>query len=101
MVDGNADRSRRGPNAEGHRLGHRVGPPTDRLVGFGRVLTDEVYLAVILDVIVAAEWRSLGLGKMILDAIVGHPKLVGVRSLELVCQPDLMPFYGRWGFTDG
>ena len=74
--------------------------PTDRLVGFARVLTDEVYLAVILDVIVAAESRSLGVGKFLLDAIVGHPRLTGVRSLELVCKPDLMPFYRRWGFTD-
>ncbi|MEV0808960.1 hypothetical protein [Micromonospora sp. NPDC050200] len=23
-----------------------------------------------------------------------------MRSFELVCQPDLMPFYWRWGFTE-
>jgi len=29
-----------------------------------------------------------------------HPQLAGVRSVELVCQPELVPFYRRHGFTD-
>lgn len=71
-----------------------------RLVGFARVLTDGVYLAVVLDVIVAPDSRGAGLGARLLDAVVGHPRLAAVRSVELVCQPDLLPFYRRWGFTD-
>lgn len=74
--------------------------PTDRLVGFARVITDEVYLAVVLDVIVTSEWRGSGLGAMLLDAVVGHRRLAAVHSVELVCQPELVPFYRRWGFTD-
>ena len=74
--------------------------PSGRLVGFARVLTDEVYLAVVLDVIVAPDVRGTGLGATLLDAIVGHPRLAAVRSIELVCQPEVMPFYRRWGFTD-
>jgi GNAT superfamily N-acetyltransferase len=72
----------------------------DRLVGFARVLTDEVYLALLLDVIVAPNARGSGLGRVVLDAVVSHPRLAGVRSLELVCQPELVPFYRLWGFTD-
>jgi len=78
-------------------LTHR---PSGRLVGFARVLTDEVYLAVVLDVIVAGDARGSGLGALLMDAVVRHPRLAGVRSVELVCQPELMPFYRRWGFTD-
>lgn len=74
--------------------------PSDRLAGFARVITDEVYLAVVLDVIVERRSRGAGLGAMLLDAIVGHPRLAGVRSVELVCQPELVPFYRRWGFTE-
>jgi predicted GNAT family N-acyltransferase len=70
------------------------------LTGFARALTDEVYLAIILDVIVAPSHRGTGLGAALLDAIVNHPKVSGARSVELVCQPDLMPFYRRWGFTE-
>ena len=71
-----------------------------RLAGFARVLSDEVYLALILDVIVSPRLRGTGLGAALMDAIVNHPKVRGARSVELVCQPDLMPFYRRWGFTD-
>jgi GNAT superfamily N-acetyltransferase len=70
------------------------------LAGFARVLTDEVYLALILDVIVAPEHRGTGLGAALMEAIVNHPKVSGARSIELVCRPDLMPFYRRWGFTE-
>jgi GNAT superfamily N-acetyltransferase len=72
----------------------------DRLVGFARVLTDDTYLAVVLDVVVASEYRERGLGRMLLNAIVAHPRLSAVQSLELVCQPELIPFYRRWGFSD-
>lgn len=73
---------------------------SSRLAGFARVLTDEVYLALVLDVIVAPAHRGTGVGAALMDAIVKHPKVSGVRSVELVCQPDLMPFYARWGFTE-
>ena len=36
---------------------------------------------------------------MLMDAIVEHPRLDGIESLELVCQLDLVAFYERWGFT--
>jgi hypothetical protein len=72
----------------------------DRLVAFARVITDGVYLAMVLDVIVSDNRRGAGLGRTLLDSIVGHPALADVQSVELVCQPNLVPFYRRWGFTD-
>lgn len=73
---------------------------SDRLLAFARVLTDFTYVALIVDVIVATEARGSGLGAMLMDIIVDHPRLRSVHSLELVCQPGLMPFYHRWGFTE-
>ncbi|WP_405065677.1 GNAT family N-acetyltransferase [Kribbella sp. NBC_01510] len=73
---------------------------TDRLVGFARILTDYAHVALVLDVVVAAEHRGAGLGAALMDAVVSHPRLADVRSIELVCQPELVPFYRRWGFTD-
>ena len=73
---------------------------TSRLVGFARVLTDRTYLALILDVIVAPEVRGSGIATLIMDAVLQHPWVAGVKSTELVCQPDLIPFYQRWGFSD-
>lgn len=72
----------------------------DRLVGFARALTDDAYVALILDVIVAAPWRRRGLGAVLMRALVSHPRLAGVTSLELTCQPGLAAFYRRFGFTD-
>jgi GNAT superfamily N-acetyltransferase len=74
--------------------------PTGRLVGFARVLTDRTYLAVILDVIVASDVRGSGIATLIMDAVLRHPWVADVKSIELVCQPDLVPFYQRWGFSD-
>ena len=73
---------------------------SDRLVGCARVITDFTYVALILDVIVAPEFHGRGIGAMIMESVVTDPRLAGVRSLELVCQPDVVGFYGRWGFTD-
>jgi GNAT superfamily N-acetyltransferase len=77
----------------------RTQRPDGELVAFARVLTDFAFLAVILDVIVAEKERGRGAGARLLQEIVQHPRLAHVRSLELVCQPDLVPFYQRWGFT--
>ncbi|GAB3947631.1 GNAT family N-acetyltransferase [Kribbella albertanoniae] len=72
---------------------------TDRLVGFARVLTDYAHVALVLDVVVSPDARGAGHGATLMEAIVTHPALQDVRSIELVCQPDLVPFYSRWGFT--
>lgn len=74
--------------------------PGERLVGFARVLTDFVYEALVLDVIVAEDLRGTGLGAALMNAIVNHPRLALVRTIELACQPELVSFYERWEFTD-
>ncbi len=76
-----------------------VDRPVDRLVGFARVLTDRTYLAVVLDVIVAPDVRGEGVGAMVMDAVLEHPWVAGVTSVELVCRPEVTAFYERWGFT--
>ncbi len=73
---------------------------SDRLVGFARAVTDGVYLAIVLDVIVATDHRGQGLGRYLMEEILARPEIRSVDSVELVCQPELVPFYERWGFTD-
>jgi len=72
----------------------------DQLVAFARILTDFTYLAVVLDVIVAPAMRGRGVGALLMQAVLAHPGLADVASLELVCQPELQGFYHRWGFTE-
>jgi ribosomal protein S18 acetylase RimI-like enzyme len=70
-----------------------------RLAGFARVLTDFVYKAVVFDLIVDPQYRDLGLGRALLEAVTAHPALLFVEHIELYCRPELIPFYQRWGFT--
>jgi GNAT superfamily N-acetyltransferase len=74
--------------------------PTDRLVGFARAITDRVFVAVVLDVIVAPAERGSGLGALLMNTVLDHPLIRDVQSVELTCQSRLFDFYRRWGFTD-
>ncbi len=71
-----------------------------KLAAFSRVITDYTYKALVLDVIVAPAHRGTGLGRMLMEGILGHPRLRRVRHLELYCLPELLPFYRQWGFTE-
>jgi GNAT superfamily N-acetyltransferase len=73
---------------------------SDTLVAFARVLTDNTYLALVLDVIVAPAHRERGLGRLLMESVCSHRTLRAVTSIELVCQPELVPFYRKWGFSE-
>ncbi|WP_421656596.1 GNAT family N-acetyltransferase [Leptothermofonsia sp. ETS-13] len=72
----------------------------DHLIGFTRILTDFVYRALIFDVIVKPSHRGQGLGTLLIDTVVNHPKLQAVEYLGLCCLPEMIPFYNRWGFSE-
>ena len=69
------------------------------LVGFARVLSDRHYLALILDVIVTETHRGAGLGDELMRTVLDLECVRGVTSVELVCQPDVIDFYRRHGFS--
>jgi GNAT superfamily N-acetyltransferase len=69
---------------------------TDRLVGFARVLTDDVYRGLLDDVVVGGEFRGHDVGREMLNRIVerfGH-----LEELLLGCHDELVPFYEKFGF---
>ena len=51
----------------------------NNLVGFGRATTDQVYRAVLWDIVVSKDLQRVGLGKVIVEEILKDKKL---RSLE-------------------
>lgn len=69
------------------------------LVAFARVISDRVYKALILDVVVVPALRGSGLGGRLLDAVLTDPRLARVEHFELYCAPDRVAFYERRGFT--
>src|SRR5574341_679881 len=70
----------------------------DRLVGFGRVLTDYVYRASIWDVIVHPDYQGQDIGTGIVERILHHPDLKQVELFWL-CTRDKQAFYERLGFS--
>ena len=70
------------------------------LAAFARVLTDGTYVALVFDVIVAPEYRGRGVGRLLLERICAEPALRNVASIELHCQPEHIPFYRKWGFSE-
>ena len=68
-------------------------------IGFARVVTDEATFAYIADVFVGADHRGAGLGQFLVEAILAHEPLQGLRRWLLVTR-DAASLYRRCGFTD-
>lgn len=68
-------------------------------VGFARVISDFAVFAYIGDVFVLPEHRGRGVSKMIMQAIVEHPSLQGLRRWSLVTR-DAHGLYRQFGFQD-
>lgn len=68
-------------------------------IGFARVVTDEVTFAYMADVFVGADHRGAGLGQFLIEAILAHEPLQGLRRWLLVTR-DAASLYRRCGFTD-
>jgi GNAT superfamily N-acetyltransferase len=72
---------------------------TQQLIAFARVLTDHVFKALVLDVMVHPNHRGAGLGAVLMENILQHPVLSKVRHVELYCLPERVGFYQRLGFN--
>ena len=70
------------------------GPET---VAFARVVTDRAVFAYLCDVFVLPEHRGFGVGKALVEAVVGHPELQGLRWF-LLATSDAHGLYGQFGF---
>ena len=70
-----------------------------RQIGFARAVTDYATFAYLADVFVLEEFRGRGLSKWLMEVIMGHPQLQGLRRWHLVTR-DAHGLYRKSGFTD-
>ncbi|HET7584728.1 MAG TPA: GNAT family N-acetyltransferase [Gemmatimonadaceae bacterium] len=70
----------------------------DAQVGFARVVTDRATFAYLADVFVLEEHRGRGHARRLMDAIVAHPALQGLRRWVLATR-DAHGLYAGYGFT--
>jgi GNAT superfamily N-acetyltransferase len=70
----------------------------ERQLGFARVVTDRATYAYLADVFVLAEERGRGLGTFLMEAVMVHPDLQGLRRWTLMTR-DAHALYRRFGFA--
>ena len=66
-------------------------------IGFARVITDRSTFAYLSDVFVLESHRAKGLGKWLMEVIMGHPDLQGLRRWTLATR-DAHGLYRQFGF---
>jgi GNAT superfamily N-acetyltransferase len=68
------------------------------LAGFARVVTDYASFGYLADVFVLPDRRGHRLGKLLVEAMLAHPALQGLRRWMLMTR-DAHGLYGQYGFT--
>lgn len=68
-------------------------------VGFARVVSDYATFAYLADVFILESHRGRGLSKRLMEVIMTHPKLQGLRRWHLVTR-DAHGLYRQSGFSD-
>jgi GNAT superfamily N-acetyltransferase len=68
----------------------------DKQVGFARVVTDYATFAWLCDVFVIASHRGQGLAKWLIESVVAHPDLQGLR-LFMLATSDAHELYRKYG----
>jgi GNAT superfamily N-acetyltransferase len=66
--------------------------------GFARVISDYATYAYIGDVFVLESYRGRGLAKWLMECIMQHPRLQGMRRWSLITG-DAHSLYSQFGFT--
>jgi len=69
----------------------------NQLIGFGRATSDLVFRAVLWDVVIASDRQGLGLGKLIVEAILSNKKIKSVEKVYLMTT-NSSEFYKQLGF---
>ena len=67
------------------------------LIGFARAVTDLATYAYLTDVVVDEAWRGQGLGRWLVECVLAHPDLQGLRRIALVTL-DAQALYSPFGF---
>jgi GNAT superfamily N-acetyltransferase len=69
----------------------------NKQVGFARVVTDKATFAFLADVYVLPEHRGKGLSKRLVERVMEHPDLQGLRRILLATR-DAHTLYEKYGF---
>ena len=71
----------------------------ERQIGFARVVSDRATIAYVGDVYVIDEFRGQGLSKWLMETVIAHPELQGLRRWVLATR-DAHGLYEKYGFHE-
>jgi GNAT superfamily N-acetyltransferase len=83
--------------AMAHSLNFSVFAASGEQVGFCRVASDYATFAYLMDVFVLEEHRGRGLGVWLMETVMSHPSLQGLRVFRLATM-DAHGLYEKFGF---
>ena len=69
----------------------------NNLVGFGRATTDQVYRAVLWDIVISKDLQRVGLGKAIVEELLKDKKIHSAEKIYLMTT-NSTDFYKQLGF---
>ncbi len=70
-----------------------------RQIGFARVVSDLATFAYVGDVYVIEEFRGRGISKRLMETVIAHPDLQGLRRWVLATR-DAHSLYEKYGFHE-
>ncbi len=70
-----------------------------RQIGFARVVTDKATFALLADLFILGPHRGKGLSKWLMQSVMNHADLQGLRRLLLLTS-DAHGLYSQFGFTE-
>jgi len=68
-------------------------------IGFARMITDKATFAYLADVFVMPEHQGKGLSRLLMDEVISHPDLKGLRRVMLATR-DAHGLYAKYGFEN-
>ena len=72
---------------------------SDKLIGYGRVISDGIHHALIVDLIIHPDYQGKGLGSNLLESLVTKCKENKIRDIQLFAAKDKYQFYKKAGFV--
>jgi ribosomal protein S18 acetylase RimI-like enzyme len=72
----------------------------NQLVGYGRVISDGILHAFIVDLMIAPSYQNKGIGKEILQQLIAEILDNGIHDIQLFCAKGKKEFYIKSGFKE-
>ncbi|SES18757.1 Acetyltransferase (GNAT) domain-containing protein [Gracilibacillus ureilyticus] len=70
----------------------------ERLIGFGRVISDGVYQTFICDMMVHPDYQNKGIGSKVFRMLLEKCEESGIKWVQLSCARGKTGFYEKFGF---